>query len=295
MSDNTTELTPLPVLGAVNQLAELPAETVTEVARYGAADPVYLVTANGEQGLQTQVIDIVAMAPDAFPPRTVEPRSVTDVASFIAELDRRPLPHSGEVSTVWANRRRGTITAVYDDLDPDARQPLDRRADRLVLQFVADPDWAALFKAADGNYHRQEEFGDLIETAGHLVTSHPAADLIEIVDSIRASSKGSFESRISRRDGSQVLNWAEEVTATAKPAGRGVLEIPREIVLTAAPFESYPPIEVRCWLRLRIQQGALALALVPQPYEPAVRAAWLDVVGDLSAQIGRPIYAANLP
>ncbi len=28
--------------------------------------------------------------------------------------------------------------------------------------FVADPDWATLFKAADGEFHSQNEFGDLI-------------------------------------------------------------------------------------------------------------------------------------
>jgi len=297
MSDNTTDLTALPLGldGSITQLAKRPAETITKIDdpnEIAADGPLFLVTGNGKHGIEANVIDVRSAAPAAFPPRSVAARTVTDVPSFVAELNRRPLP-AGD-GTLWANRRNGRITAVYNDLHPSTAAEYTDRDDRLVLQFVADPDWAALHRAADGNYHGQEEFGDLIESVGHLVTSHAAADLIEIIDSIRASSKGSFESRISRRDGSQVLNWTEEVNTTAKVPGRGTLEIPREVVLAASPFEGYPTVEVRCWLRLRIHQGTLHLALVPQPYEPAVRAAWDSVVAVLAEELGRPIYAANL-
>lgn len=154
------------------------------------------------------------------------------------------------------------------------------------------PAWTAAL--SDGQFHSQEAFGDLIEAAGHLIVSHPAAELMEIVDSIRASSNGAFESKIRRDTGGQHLVYSEEVSTKAGSASRP-LEVPREIALRACPFEDYPPVWVTCWLRLRINSGQLMLGLFPQPYEHLVRDAWVSVTTELSEALGVPIYAANLP
>lgn len=70
-----------------------------------AADtPLYLVTANGENGLQTEVVDVRGKVPAAFPPRAPERRTVTDTASFLAEVTRRPLLQG--LSTVWGTATR---------------------------------------------------------------------------------------------------------------------------------------------------------------------------------------------
>ncbi|AMU29808.1 hypothetical protein PROPHIGD39-2_14 [Mycobacterium phage prophiGD39-2] len=252
---------------------------------------LYLVTANGENGLQTEVVDVRGKVPAAFAPRAPERRTVTDTASFLAEVTRRPLLQG--LSTVWGNRDKGQVSVIYNELGTDATADYTRRNDVLTLQFVADPDWATLFNAADGRFHGQLEFGDLIEQAGHLITSHQAADVMEIVDSIRASSKGSFESGIKRATSSVNLTYSEEVSAKAGTATRQ-LEVPREITLSARPFEDYPVIEIRCWLRLNISQGQLGLGLFPQPYQHLVRDAWTHVTGELSEALGVPVYAANL-
>lgn len=278
MSDSVIELPE-----HVVELIE-PVDTTTD-------GPVYLITANGQQGLETRIIDAREQAPNAFPPRKSAPRVVTDTASFLAEIDRRPLIEGR--STVWGSRQYGTVTAIYDELYTDATAEYTRRADAVVLQFVPDPDWATLLTAADGEYHGQEEFGDLVEQAGHLIVSHPAAELIEIIDSIRASSKGSFESTIKRATGSQTLSYSEEVNTTAGSVTRP-LEVPREITLSARPFEDYPRVDVTCWLRLRITQGRLYLALIPKPYSHLVRDAWTQVTSDLAEQLGVPVYASNL-
>lgn len=276
-----------------DNVIDLPDHTVELIQSedVNANGPLYLVTANGENGLEAKVVDVRYEAPAAFPPRTTQRRIVTDMASFEAELTRRPLIK--DRSTVWANRCHGEITAIYDELYPDATAIYTDRDDMLTLRFVPDPDWATLFKAADGQYHGQESFGDLIEQAGHLITSHPAAELIEIVDSIRASSSGSFESRIRRDNGSQHLTYSEEVTAKAGTASRE-MEVPREITLSARPFEDYPTVEVTCWLRLRVSGGTLALGLFPKPYEHLVRDAWTQGTANLAQSLGVPVYAANL-
>lgn len=270
---------------------ELPHHRADLIDEPDADTDLYLVTANGQNGLEAKVIDVRHEAPAAFPPRSPQPRTVTDTASFLAEVARRPLV--GGESTVWGNRQRGQVSVVYNELAADATADYTRRHDVLTLQFVDDPDWATLFKAADGDYHSQERFGDLIEQAGHLITSHPAAELIEIIDSIRGSSSGSFQSQIKRDTGSQHLTYSEEVTAKAGTASRE-LEVPREITFSARPFEDYPRVDVTCWLRLRVNGGVLALGLFPKPYEHLVRDAWTHVTGELAEALKVPVYAANL-
>lgn len=269
--------------------------TGEEVGFEGIDGPLVVVTANGINGLETEVVDVRQAAPDAFPPRHIETRTVTDQASFIGELGARPLITTGGNvrSTVWANRNRGTITAIYDDAPADATAPYADRGDRLVLQFVRNPDWQRFQAAASGEYHEQEKFGDLVESAGHLIVSHPAAELMEVIDSIRASSSGTFESRIQRSTGSQTLTWTENVDAKAGTRSQP-LEVPKEVTFRVAPFEDYPEVDITCWLRLRIRGGSLGMALVPQPYEHRIQASWVDVVDQIAAAIEHPIYAANL-
>lgn len=271
----------------------LPDHKVESIDETGADTPLFLVTGNAAHSLEQKVVDVRAAAPDAFPPRTVVERVVTDQDSFAAELERRKLT-AGQ-STVWGNRQKGEITAVYDDLSPRALDEFTRRHDRLTLRFVADPDWATMLKAADGNFHRQEEFGDLIESAGHLITSHPAAELVEIIDSVRGSSKGSFESRINRSTGSQALTYSEEITVRGKTTSSSKdLEVPKEITLAARPFEDYPLVTVKCWLRLNVNGGNLILGLFPQPYQHLVRDAWTVVTNQVGEKIGAKVYASNI-
>lgn len=274
-----------------DSILELPDHATELIDEPEADTSLYLVTANGENGLQAEIVDVRGKVPAAFPPRAPERRTVTDTASFLAEVARRPLLQG--LSTVWGNRDKGQVNVIYNELGADATAAYTRRNDMLTLQFVADPDWATLFNAADGDYHGQEKFGELIEQAGHLITSHPAAEVVEIVDSIQSSSKGSFESKISRANGSQHLTYSEEVTTKAGTATKP-LEVPREITLSARPFEDYPLIEVTCWLRLRVSGGALGLGLFPKPYEHLVRDAWTQKTGELAEALGVPVYAANL-
>lgn len=256
--------------------------------------PIYVAVGNGENGLQAQVIDVRSEAPAAFPPRSVAARIVTDQASLLGESTRRPLIPT--VSTVWGNRKKGTVTVVYDELDPaadDARYA--NRDDRLVLQFVPDPDWAIMRGAADGKFHGQSAFADLIESAGHLITSHAAADLVECAENIRTSSSGKFESKINRTTGSQAVTYVQDVTVRGGSAQKtSQLELPKTVTFTAAPFEDYPPISVECYLRLNTSGGDLQLGFFPKPYEHLIRAAWDATMLDLAEKIGAPIYAANL-
>lgn len=282
MSDNET------------QNIQVPQVIVTKIDGYGEDGPVFLVTANGAEGMEARVVDLRAAAPAAFPPRAVAARTVTDQASLHTEVTRRPLLEGR--STVWGNRKTGTVTVVYDELEPSALAEYTDREDRLVLQFVPDPDWAIMRGAADGRFHNQAAFADLIESAGHLITSHAAADLVECAENIRTSSSGKFESKINRTTGSQAVTYVQDVTVRGGSAQKtSQLELPKTVTFRAAPFEDYPPISVECYLRLNTAGGDLQLGFFPKPYEHLIRAAWDATMLELAESIGVPVYAANLP
>lgn len=90
-----------------NEIPALPQAIVTEADDDGMDGQVLIVTANSATGLATEVIDVRAATPDAFPPRTVPARVVTDQASLLHETDRRPLLalRIGASPGLFANRK----------------------------------------------------------------------------------------------------------------------------------------------------------------------------------------------
>ncbi len=262
--------------------------TAPQVITNWPTEEILVVAANAANNLETEVVDVVAACPAAFAPRTPEKRTVIDRDSWRAELGRRPLVDD---STLWASRTSGTVTAIYNDLPASEHDGYTWRDDKLILQFVTHPDWSTFLLAADSELHDQEEFGNLLDDAGHLIRSHQAADLVELADSIRATSSGHFESRIQRSTGSQTIGWSENVEARAGTAGD--LEVPKIVTFEVTRFEDFPPILIDCQVRLRVKAGQLKLGLFPRPYEHVLREQWLTVIDELATEIGRPIYATK--
>ncbi|UOK18039.1 hypothetical protein QLQ75_gp45 [Gordonia phage Santhid] len=221
---------------------------------------------------------------DLLPPRYVTgERLVSDVVSFLAELDRRPL--NDGASTLWGRIDEGVITAIYDDHTID--DIAGRRGDRLTLKLVADPDWTAWHKLS-GTFLSQETTGDYLEELAHTIADPTGAEVLEIINSIRATSKGSFESAINRSRGTQKLSFSTEVNASA--GRKGELEIPEVISLKLRPWEGHPSFyDIDAWLRLRIVEGHLSIALKLKPTRQTLLQAWADLVGRVEQTTGRPV------
>ncbi|QCG77792.1 hypothetical protein QLQ77_gp46 [Gordonia phage Reyja] len=221
---------------------------------------------------------------DLLPPRYVTgERLVSDVVSFLAELDRRPL--NDVVSTLWGRIDEGVITAIYDD---HLGATADRREDRLTLKLVADPDWTAWHKLS-GTFLSQETTGDYLEELAHTIADPTGAEVLEIINSIRATSKGSFESAINRSRGTQKLSFSTEVNASA--GRKGELEIPEVISLKLRPWEGHPTFyDIDAWLRLRISnEGNLSIALKLKPTRQTLLQAWADLVDRVEQNTSRPV------
>ncbi|BBZ09820.1 MULTISPECIES: DUF2303 family protein [Mycobacterium] len=242
----------------------------------------WAVGTTAEHGMQ--VYEIVAredLLPNPY--RVSGTRTVAELDSFLDELERRPLASEG---TLWGNAQRGRLTAIYNDHRGDTA---GWRDDRLELQLAADEDWTA-WHALSGKYFRQEEFGDKVEELLHTVTSPDQAELLEVIDSVRASSKGEFESGIERANGGQRLVYKQEHTVKAGRTGQ--LEVPQIIGLELRPWEghheTYP---VDGYFRVRVSDGDLFLAIKLKPTRQILRKAWFDLAAKVIEQTGKPVYA----
>jgi hypothetical protein len=245
----------------------------------------YAVAVTEHHGLQAQkLVDDEKNYPTPWRPRGT--RTVAVVDSFLAELARRPLP---DIGTLWGNAARGAISAIYNDHDKIGSDA-GWRDDILALALAADPDWQA-WHALSGNYLPQEKFGDKIEDLRHTITTPDQADLLEVIDSVRASTKGEFESTIERARGGQKITYKKEVSAKAGAVGRE-LEVPQTITLSLRPWDGHPIFyEVQAYFRLNVTEGHLTLAVKLFPTRETVRQAWADLTKQVTDTAGKPVYA----
>ncbi|AZV00703.1 hypothetical protein SEA_LILAS_52 [Gordonia phage Lilas] len=268
--------------GEAQQLAELNLDD-----DYDLQLGVHVVAATtAERGLQVEVVDLRDKIPGTIASAEAGTRLVTDVPSFLAELDRYSL--QPELSTLWGDETKGRVEAVYNDHHADGA---GLRDNRLRLELRSDQDWTAWHQLS-GQYLRQEEFGDRVEELLHTVVEPAQADLMEVIDSIRATSKGSFESKISRADGGQQLEYKEDVSTTAGKSGQ--LEVPKTVTLAIRPWEGLDTYKVEGWFRLRVQNGQLSLAIKLKPTRSILRAAWADVINQIEQHLdGKPVLATR--
>lgn len=245
----------------------------------------HVVGINEDRELQHIVIDEGDL--QAIPRRAKGTRTVADVESFIAELARRPLTNIG---TMWGNAQRGELSAIYNDHDTVESKLGGWRDDVLRLVLQKDPDWVAWEKIS-GRYYPQLEFGDIVEELRHTIQSPDQADLLLIIDSIRSSIKGEFNSGIDRANGSQTVTYKKEVSARAGSVGRE-LEVPEHIILSLRPWEGHPKLyEVPAYFRLNVTEGELRLAIKLFPTREIVRQAWADLTEKIVEAVGKPVYA----
>lgn len=279
-----------------NEVHELPASAIGQYGVVNTPHPAdvlddprpnvrHVVSVTEQNGLQVRDIEVPLSEISRSPFRPTGERVVADLDSFLAELDRRPLAADG---TLWGNATGGRLTAIYNDHTSAAA---GWRDDKLTLKLVEDEDWAKWHKVS-GHYFPQSEFGDLVESLLHTVIDPDQADLLEIIDSVRASTSGEFESTIERGNGGQTLTYKQDHTMTAGKGRR--LELPQLITLELRPWEGHhETVEVQAYFRTRVREGALGLAVKLKPTRQIVRDAWTAVALAVTAQTGKTVLAVT--
>ncbi|OCB09265.1 hypothetical protein A5717_26175 [Mycolicibacterium porcinum] len=254
---------------------------ILEEIESGTPHVKYVAGIDEQHGLKVHTIDEESL--QANPRRVAGTRTVTELDSFLAELTRRPLASPG---TLWGNATRGELVAVYNDHNDEIA---GWRDDQLVLKLQADADWAAWHELS-GQWFTQADFGDLIEELIHTVVEPDQVDLLEIIDSVRASTKGAFQSEITRSNGGQKVTYNTEVEAQAGRTRE--IAVPQIIKLHLRPWDGHATsYNIEAYFRLRVDHGRLMLAVKLKPTRQIIREAWSDITGGVTAAIDKPVYA----
>lgn len=214
---------------------------------------------------------------DALPPQRKKGElTLTTPASFINYV----LRHGGEGTELWASLEYQSIKAVLNGDAPDTAGHRDHKATLALRKTTAWKLWEEL----NGKLIDQEAFAGHIEARTIDIISPTGAELLDLVQSIRQTTKSDFESAKRLSDGQTVLEYRETTTATA--GTKGEYAIPEQFSVALAPFEGVAPYQITAHLRTRVKDSKLALGFVLERPQEVLEAAFTQI---------RELVEGNLP
>jgi len=210
--------------------------------------------------------------------------------SFVAYLAKHALPET----EVWADIDKDRITAVINAHaavagDPDDEGVAGWGDHRATLQLVTTQDWRD-WTGNSGKLVGQQEFAEFVEQHLPNFLRPSAADMLELAQTIKGSTKVSFESSKRVKSGETAIEWREETTATA--GKKGTIDIPDTIDLGMQVYEAGAPYKLTARFRYRIGAGAgqLVLGYVLERDGDVKRDAFGQVVQQVAADAERDVW-----
>lgn len=191
-------------------------------------------------------------------------------------------------TTIWVHPTSGSVIAVFND---NAAAEPGWRDHRAELHLQHTPEWEH-WTLKDNIQMSQQAFAEHIEDGLLELVEPPAAEMLELAQTIEATQGANFRSAI-RLDSGQVQAKYEE-TIDTKAGQSGQLTIPTEFKLAIAPFLGENPYGVTARFRYRLNSGKLTLGYRLDRPDAVVRDA-LDKIAerlrthsDLPVLIGEP-------
>jgi uncharacterized protein YfdQ (DUF2303 family) len=226
-------------------------------------------------------------------------RQIEDLESLISFVDR----HADSSSEVYASKQDTKITAIIDGAN--SNQVTDEYNDRFgyeqfrgVYDLQTTQPWKDWLHAS-GQLYEQQEFAEFIEDHVDDIVTPAAGDVLEIAQSLQASSGVEFSSSQRLDSGQTRIGYAE--TIKAKAGQKGELVIPKELTLALQPFEGVTvlngkqtKVAITARFRYRLRDGQLRLGVKLLNTERVLDLLWGQIVDELrshvtpSVFIGRP-------
>jgi uncharacterized protein YfdQ (DUF2303 family) len=182
-----------------------------------------------------------------------------------------------EKTTVWVHPTEGKIQAILDDNAPSGSAWRDHRA---LLELIVTPEWR-FWLEHDGKLLSQQEFAEKIEDGVREIIKPDAAEMLEIAQSIQATTDVAFRSKIEIHSGEVQVAYDEKTQATAGKAGQ--LTVPQTFDLAISPFVGEDPYKITARLRYRAEGGTLRIGYRLDQPERAVR----DVLEGIAETVGK--------
>lgn len=216
--------------------------------------------------------------------------TLTDVDSFVAYVARYSLERA---TTIWADLDNSRIVAVLDDhaahADAETEGDANWGQHRATLQLKHTEDWDH-WLGQDGEYLNQSSFAEHIEDGVDAITEPEPATMLEVAQSFHATTGASFNST-RRLSGDIEFSYSEN--ATARAGENGTLEVPQKFELGLSPFEGTDRYKIEARFRYRVGNGNASLGYRLIRPDRALRAAFNDIVTDVSSGTGLTVLAGT--
>lgn len=236
---------------------------------------------------------IVQHLPPLDPPLSHVKQSVVayDAKAFIDYVNRfklavtvegqeRPLPKT----SIFANPQSAKLKGIVDyhtSFYPD------RCSHIITFDVPASEQWSR-WRAIDGKGMGQLQFAEFIEENCQDIVDPTAATFLDLVTGLQAKKKINFESGVRLQDGSNQLTYAEEVEAK----GRGTMLVPAEFSIGVPIFLNGDAYKVRCLLRYRIEDGAVAFIVKIHRRQFLEYTAFSDICAAIATGTDLPVLHA---
>lgn len=229
------------------------------------------VPRDGHHALLELDVEKYALAPrrtkGTYLPATVE--------ALTAVIERH---HDPDTTTIWVHPTSGRIVVVFNDASATGSGFRDHQA---VLDLTPTREWRH-WTHQDGNLMSQTAFAEHIEDGLPELVSPPAADMLELAQTMQATLGAEFRSAIRLQDGSVQTMYNEDLNTSAGKAGQ--LTIPSTFTLAIAPFLGEQPYSVSARLRYRLNAGKLTIGYRLERPETVVRDALNTIALELAAK-----------
>ena len=257
-------------------------QAIAELARQGLApkdvEPglIYLVaTADGD----VKTVDLTGPQYTGQLARKTGRTVVRDAASFLTYYAK----HHDDASEVYSDVETLTVTAVLDAHSATDARFGDHRLQLGLRRTKAWQEWIDM----DGTLVDQDRFANFLEDHLPNLVEPDAATMLEIAQSIKATTKAEFQSSTRLQSGERKFAFVESTNASA--GAKGDLAIPETFKIAVSPFEGADPYSMTCRFKYRLGGGHLALGFKLEQPEERAKAAFADVLAAIAEGIETPI------
>lgn len=221
------------------------------------------------------------------PRRVTGTAVVTGTASWLAYFGK----HGSGYSEVYGDVERSTVTAILNA--PAASDAPAWGDHRVVLQLAHSAAWNAWIEN-NGRFMGQTEFAEHIEDRTPDLVRPDAATMLEVAQSIQATTGVQFEVSSKLHDGQRRFQYLESVEGRA--GNRGELDIPTEIQIRVQVWRGVAiAVPMTARFRFRASRDGLKLSYVLDRLEDVEDAAWQALLGELTETLPVPVLAGSAP
>ncbi|WP_394425508.1 DUF2303 family protein [Streptomyces sp. SGAir0957] len=205
--------------------------------------------------------------------------TVRDSDSFLTYYGK----HHDANTEVYADVEKLSVTAVLDAHTDNTPRFGGHRLHLALRQTKAWADWLR----HDGKLLDQDTFANFLEDQLPYLDTPDAATMLEIAQSIRATTKAEFQSSSRLQSGERKLAYTEDTKASA--GSKGDIAIPEVFTIAVPPFEGADAYRMTARFKYRIDRGTLLLGYKLEQPEERAKAAFADVLAAINTDIDTPI------